>query len=523
MELNLLTWMLALLPVLVVLVLMLGFKWGGSRAGAAGWIAAVWIAWLFFAAGPRLIAYTQAKAVLLSLDVLYIIWTALLLYHTADEAGAVRMIGVSLPRLTADRTMQGLLIGWLFASFLQGMGGFGVPVAVAAPLLVGLGFNPVQAVVMACIGHGWAVNYGSLATSFQTLMAVTGLPGELLAPDSAWLLGLSAFVCGAIVALVAGGWRGLLRSLPAVLVLGSVMAFSQYVLAVNRLWNLGATGSAMLGLLAGIGVCRLPFYRGNPKNAPAADFSHLNGGDGKPRSLKLSLSAYAILVVLTFAINLIPPLNAFLDQIQLNLTFPELRTGLGWVTPAGPGRSISLFGHTGSILLYASLISYFIYRRAGYYRPAAATRIGEKTVKGAVNSSLGILAMVGMAVIMSHAGMTNLLALGMSRSFGAAAYPLIAPFIGALGAFITGSNNNSNVLFAVLQMRTAELLGLSIPLILGAQTAGGSLGSILAPAKVIVGCSTVGLSDREGEVMAAVIRYGLIPIGIVALAAWLAA
>ncbi|MEW6180256.1 MAG: L-lactate permease [Chloroflexota bacterium] len=523
MELNLFTWILALLPVLVVLILMLGFKWGGSRAGAAGWVAAVLIAAVFFAAGPHLIAYTQVKAVLLSLDVLYIVWTALLLYHTADEAGAVRMIGVSLPRLTADRTMQGLLIGWLFASFLQGMGGFGVPVAVAAPLLVGLGFNPVQAVVMACIGHGWAVNYGSLATSFQTLMAVTGLPGELLAPDSAWLLGLSAYACGAIVALVAGGWRGLLRSLPAVLLLGSVMAFSQYALAVNRLWNLGATGSAMLGLLVGVGLCRLPLYRGNPQAAPSAGFSHLNGGDGKPRSLKISLSAYTILVVLTFAINLIQPLNAFLDRIQLNLTFPELRTGLGWVTPAGPGRSISLFGHTGSILLYASLISYFIYRRAGYYQPGAAQRIGAKTVRGAVNSSLGILAMVGMAVVMSHAGMTNLLALGMSRSFGAAAYPLIAPFIGGLGAFITGSNNNSNVLFAVLQMRTAELLGLSVPLILGAQTAGGSLGSIMAPAKVIVGCSTVGLSDREGEVMAAVIRYGLIPIAIVALAAFLAA
>lgn len=523
MELNLLTWILALLPVLVVLILMLGFKWGGSRAGAAGWLAAVLIAALFFAAGPRLIAYAQVKAVLLSLDVLYIIWTALLLYHTADEAGAVRMIGISLPRLTADRTMQGLLIGWLFASFLQGMGGFGVPVAVAAPLLVGLGFNPVQAVVMACIGHGWAVNYGSLATSFQTLMAVTGLPGEVLAPDSAWLLGLSAYACGAIVALVAGGWRGLLRSLPAVIVLGSLMAVSQYGLAVNRLWNLGATGSSMLGLLVGVALCRLPFYRGDPQSAPSANFSHLNGGDGKRRSLKISLSAYAILVVLTFAINLIQPLNAFLDRIQLNLTFPELRTGLGWVTPAGPGRSISLFGHTGSILLYASLISYFIYRRAGYYQPGAAARIGAKTVKGAVNSSLGILAMVGMAVVMSHAGMTNLLALGMSRSFGATAYPLIAPFIGGLGAFITGSNNNSNVLFAVLQMRTAELLGLSVPLILGAQTAGGSLGSIMAPAKVIVGCSTVGLSEREGEVMAAVIRYGLIPIGLVALAAFLAA
>ncbi len=521
MELTLLNWILALLPVLVVLVLMLALRWGGSRAGAAGWIAAVLIAALAFAASPRLIAYSQVKAVLLSLDVLFIIWTALLLFHTADEAGAVRVIGVSLPRLTGDRTMQGLLIGWLFASFLQGMGGFGVPVAVAAPLLVGLGFSPLQAVVMACVGHGWAVNYGSLATSFQTLMAVTGLPGELLAPDSAWLLGLSCYASGAIVALVAGGWRGMMHSLPAVIVLGSVMAFSQYALAVSGLWNLGATGSAMLGLLAGIGLCRLPLYRGEAR----AERGGLapNGQASPPRSLKIALSAYVVLVVLTFSINLIPPLNALLDRVQLNLVFPELVSGLGWVTPAGAGRSISLFGHTGSILLYASLAAYAIYHRAGYYQPGAAGRILAKTVKGAVNSSLGILAMVGMAVVMSHAGMTNLLALGMSQSFGRTAYPLMAPFIGGLGAFITGSNNNSNVLFAVLQMRTAELLGLSVPLILGAQTAGGSLGSIMAPAKVIVGCSTVGLGDREGEVMGQVIRYGMAPILLVALATWLAA
>jgi len=95
----------------------------------------------------------------------------------------------------------------------------------------------------------------------------------------------------------------------------------------------------------------------------------------------------------------------------------------------------------------------------------------------------------------------------------------VAPFIGALGAFITGSNNNSNVLFAALQMRTAELLGLDVPLILGAQTAGGSLGSVMAPAKVIVGCSTVGLGDNESVVMGKILVYGLVPVAIVAIAA----
>jgi len=505
MPLTLLTWLLALLPVLVILVLMLGLKWGGSKAGAVGLVVALLVAVVFFGAGGKLIAVSQGKGLLLTFDVLYIIWTALLLFHIADEAGAVRIIGQALPRLTTDRMMQGLLLGWLFASFLQGMGGFGVPVAVAAPLLVGLGFSPVQAVIMACIGHGWAVNFGSLATSFQTLMAVTGLPGELLAPDSALLLGLSAIACGSVVAFVAAGWKGLLRALPAVLVLSAVMGGVQYLLVTNGLWTLGATGGAMAGLIVGIGVARLPMYHG-----PAAQTDH-------PQAPLVAFSAYAVLILLAFGINLIPPVNALLDSIQVNFQFPAVSTAFGWATPAEPGRAINIFGHPGALLLYSSIIAYLIYARAGYYKPGALPRILRKTYKGAVNSSLGILAMVGMAVIMSHSGMTNLLAQGLSVSFGAAVYPAVAPFIGALGAFITGSNNNSNVLFAALQMRTAELLGLDVPLILGAQTAGGSLGSVMAPAKVIVGCSTVGLGSSEGVVMGKILIYGLIPVALVAV------
>jgi lactate permease len=142
-------------------------------------------------------------------------------------------------------------------------------------------------------------------------------------------------------------------------------------------------------------------------------------------------------------------------------------------------------------------------------------------IKSGVNSSLGILAMVGLASIMLHSGMTHLLAEGLSTSISRDFYPLVAPVIGALGAFITGSNTNSNVLFGALQQSSAELLKLSVPLILAAQTAGGSVGSVLAPAKVIVGCSTVGLSGEEGEVMRKIIGYGLIPIATVALAAWI--
>lgn len=524
MPLTFLNWLLALSPIVVVLVLMLVFKWSSSRAGAVAWFATILVAALRFGATPLLIAYAQAKAVLLTLDVLYVIWAALLLFHVADEAGAVKLVGQTLPALTPDRMMQGLLLGWLFASLLQGMGGFGVPVAVAAPLLVSLGFNPVQAVVMACVGHGWAVNFGSLATSFQTMLAVTNLPGTLLAPDSGLLLGLSSFASGAIVAYVGSGWRALLRSLPAVIILGIVMGGVQYWLVTNRLWTLGATGGALAGLLVGLLVARLPLYsrhhaEDTPGEATVAPVSELPS----PRRLFTAFSAYTVLVVLAFAINLITPVRELLDRASFNLTFPALSTAMGFTTQAGPGREISLLNHPGAILIYSSLIAYWIYARAGLYQPGARQRIANRVMKGAVASSLGIVSMVGLAVVMSHSGMTNILAEGLSQSFGRTAYPLIAPVIGAIGAFITGSNNNSNVLFAVLQMRTAELLQLSVPLILAAQTAGGSLGSIMAPAKVIVGCSTVGLAEREGEVVGKVILYGMAPIVLVSVLAFLLA
>jgi len=263
-SLTIWNWLLAFLPVLVVVVMMLVFRWGGSRAGALGWFTGVLVALFFFGAGFDLLAVAQVKAILLSLDVLFIIWSALLLFNIAREAGAIRMIGQTLPRLTGDKMMQSLLIGWLMVSFLQGMGGFGVPVAVCAPLLVGLCFSPVQAVVMASIGHGWAVTFGSLASSFQTLIAVTGLPGETLAPMSALLLGIACLPSGLLVAYIGSGWEGLKRSLLPVLLIGSVMGTVQYFLATLGIWTLGATGAAIAGLVVGFAIVRFPAFKALP-------------------------------------------------------------------------------------------------------------------------------------------------------------------------------------------------------------------------------------------------------------------
>ncbi len=485
---------IAFIPIALILFLMVGLRWGASRSGGVGYLSALLIARFFFGAGPELLAYAHVRALLLSVDVLMIIWAAFLLYRVADEAGAINMIGQALPHLTADSGMQALIIGWAFASFLQGVGGFGVPVAVIAPILVGLGFTPLAAVVIPSIGHGWAVTFGSLGSSFQALMAATGLPGEILAPISVLFLSISGLLVGLMVAHAAGGWKAVRRLLGPVVVLGTVMGTVQYVVVTSGFWNIGSFCGGLAGLLVAYPLARR--VRGEQQ-----DNGELDG-----RALAVALSGYGVLVIIILAVQLIPAIKTFLSQVVIQVNFPEVSTSQGFITPAGPGRNIPLFRHTGTVLAYSSILAYLIYGWAGLYHPGAAGRIISGTVRRVMSSSVSIASMVAMAVIMENAGMTDTLARGLAEGIQSL-YPLVAPWIGALGAFMTGSNTNSNVVFGALQLRTAQLLGYSAALILAAQTAGAALASVMAPTKVVVGASTAGMAGREGDVMRKLVVY----------------
>jgi lactate permease len=517
---NLLTWLLAFSPIAVVLVLMVGLRWGGKKAGPVGWIVALLVAWLFFGAGPQVLLYSQLRGLLLSLYVLYIIWLALVLYRVVDEAGAITVIGDGIARLTAEPTMQLLLLAWAFSAFLQGVAGFGVPIAVVAPLLIGMGFAPVVAVAAVAIGHSWSVTFGDIASSFQALMAATGLPGEALAGWSSFFLGVACFGCGIAAAWTFRGIESLRKGWPALLLMGLAMAGVQAVLATSGLWNLAGFGAGLAGLAVGALTARLPVYQSRTSNAPIPRKPN-EGPKRETLSLWLALAPYLALIVVVAAAELWPWLHGLLNQIQIQVHFPEVQTSYGWTTAAGYGRKISVFGHAGALLAYVSLAFYLVYQLSGHYMPGVTRRIVQRTVKSAVPSSIGILTMVGMAVVMDNSGMTFVLAEGLSKVAGPL-YPLVAPFIGLLGAFMTGSNTNSNVVFAPLQQQAAELLLISVPIILAAQTTGGSLGSMLAPAKLIVGCSTAGLAGQEGEVLKKTLWPGLIIAGVVGLLALLA-
>jgi lactate permease len=500
--LNPLNWLLALSPIIVVLILMVGLRWGGSRAGPVGWLVALVVGVLFFGATPQVILFSQVRGLLLSLYVLYIIWMALVLYHVVNDAGAIEVIGKAVSRLTGDRVLQLLILGWAFSSFL---------------LLIGMGFSPVVSVAAVAIGHSWSVTFGDIASSFQALIASTGMDGYALAPWSGILLGLACFGGGLGVAHVYDGSRGLRRAALAILVIGAGMSLTQYLLAVNGLWSLAGFMAGLAGMVAGGVMARLPVYRGGEAQEAVA---RATGDARKDPGPLLAVSAYLILVVLVTAAELVAPLHDLLNRLVIMVDLPAVSTTLGWVTQAGPGRTISVFGHPGALLGYTCIVAFFIYRRTGHYRPGVIGRIWRGTTSSGVSSTIGIASMVGMALIMDHSGMVHFLARGLSESVGTA-FPIFSPLIGMLGAFMTGSNTNSNVIFAPLQKSTAELIGINSLIILGAQTAGGALGSMLAPAKIIVGCSTAGLAGREGEVMRKTLPYGLLTAAFLGLCVWL--
>ncbi len=528
-QLSLLTWAAAVLPLALVLLLMLRLRWTGARAGGVGAGAAALLGLLLFGASPAVLAVACWKAVVLSAYVLYIIWPALVLYHIVEAAGAIRSIGAGVASLTGDHIMQLLILGFAFSSFLQGVAGFGVPVAVVAPLLIGLGFPPVQATTVPLVAHAWAVTMGDLASSFQALLAVTGLPGWRLGLWTAAFLGLACVLTGFSVAHIHAGWRPIRRCFGAILLLSLSMALTQFLLAYFEHWILSSFAAGMVGLGASLLGARMTRSRTSSllglfpewparweRRTPHREVAL--AGDAE-MGFHLAFSAYYALIAIVAAATLLPPLHRALNAVHPTLHFAGTATALGWVTPASQ-QGISLFGHPGALLLYAAAAACLIYRATGHCPAGELRRVARKTVAQGLPTSLAILGMVAMAMIMSYAGMTFLLARGVIAVAGAA-YPLLSPVVGVLGCFVTGSNTNSNVLFGALQRDIAVLLHRDPAILAALQTTGGALGSMIAPAKVLVACSTAGLQGKEGEVMREALKYCLPMTALMGVLGWI--
>lgn len=158
---NLFMWIMACLPIIVLLLLMIKFQWGATEAAPVGLAITIITGIVFYKADIRLLAAESAKGIWSALIILLIVWTAILLYQVADEARAFLVIRNGMRKLLPNELLMVLALGWILESFLQGITGFGVPVAVGAPLLMGIGVVPVFAVIIPLLGQAWGNTFGT--------------------------------------------------------------------------------------------------------------------------------------------------------------------------------------------------------------------------------------------------------------------------------------------------------------------------------------------------------------------------
>ncbi len=503
---SVLDYLLAATPILVVLVIMMVFRVGGQYAGPIGLLTGILVASLAFGLNWQVLWVSQLKGVLLSLFVIAVFLPALLLYNTVNQANGIQAVAAALGNLITDRGILLIVIAWAFSSMLEGLAGFGLPVAIVSPMLTGLGVDPILAVSAVAIGHAWAVTFGDMGVVFQTLTALVKQDPAGLASMVTIMLGIAGLMCGLAVANLFNRrdrW-------PVVIVLAAVMGLVQYFCAVNQIPALASFLAGLAGVGGGILINRIWFSnQAQPTTQPISQAKT----NSKISPLQSALASYGFLSILMAIINLVQPLRQVLARVVWSVSFPQVQTMAGFVTAARQNQTYQPLLHPGTTILLVALLSFLMNKIVGLYQKTGLATIGSLTIKAAWPAMIGIFSMVGLSTIMDHTGMNLLLARLLSGLFYSA-FPLISPLMGMLGAFATGSNNNSNVLFASLQEGIAVILKISPGIIVSAQTTGGSLGSMIAPAKIIVGLSTVNRPGQDGDVLRKTLPYGL-TIGLI--------
>ncbi len=485
---------LAASPIIIVLLLMTVFHIGGQYAGPTGLLAGVITATLTFGATFQVLQVSQEKGIILSLFVTAVFLPALFLYNTVNKANGIQAVSQALGSLISDRGILLIVIAWAFSSMLEGLAGFGLPVAIVSPMLVGLGVDPITAVTAVAVGHAWSVTFGDMGVVFQTLTALVKVDPLQLAGNVTTMLGIACLFCGLAVAKIFNR----LDRWPVVVILALIMGFVQYFLAVTKLPVLASFLAGLAGVSGGILINRIWFN----KNTAIQNKLKIT------RPLRSALISYGSLALVMILINLVQPIHSFLAKTTWSVSFPSVSTVYGFITPEKLNQVYQPFLHPGTTILIIALMSYLLNQYLHLYSKTSLANIVSITFSSALPAIIGVFSMVGLSTLMDHSGMNIMLANLLSSIFYNS-FSIVSPFIGMLGAFATGSNNNSNVLFASLQEGIAAILKISPGIIVAAQTTGGSLGSMIAPAKIIVGLSTVDKKGYDGEVLRRTIPYGL--------------
>ena len=557
----------AALPLLLAGVLLVGFLWPATRAMPLAWITAIAVGYFAWNMPVNWLAAASGVGVLTAIEILWIVFGALVLLYTLMEAGAFDRINQGFAKVSDDRRVQIVLIAFFMATFIEGAAGFGTPAAVVAPLLLGLGFPALAAVIAAIIGHIIAVTYGAVGTpiivGIQTPLETTEFTREAIEGSgmtvqefsievAAWAATYHALV-GFMMPLFAVGMVVYFfgdpddRSLAPAWEVAPLCLFSGVAFAIPywiSAWFLTAEFPALIGSMIGgtivLGVLRAGYLlpddewefpeRGKWKDhwvgtIEPGQSNGSNGDDAASRggvspeakaadisdvdesmSLMKAWSPYVILVVLLVITRAVDPISEFINRDLFVISFSDM---LGTTL----GGSIAWMNVPGFWLLMSALLAIPIFGMSGSEVSAAWKEASQKIV----SPFIALVFVIAMVQVMLQSGahpgapdvgsMIVLLAQTTANTLGVA-YPAVAALIGALGAAMAGSNTVSNITFGAFQFEAATQLGLPRTIIVGAQAVGGAIGNLVAIHNLVAALATVGLVGQEGRVM----RLNLIPL-----------
>ena len=545
-------WGLAAVPLVLLMITLVVFRWKAHEAASVGMFAAILVAFGMYRMELGDIAVASAVGVWEAVAILYIIIPALIFYHIIDRARGFDALREQIKSFTNNELFLVLAAGWVFVSFMQSISGFGTPIVVVAPILLALGVKPVYAVAIPLIGHAWANTFGTLGVAWVTLEGIVTMQDVLLTAVSAGvLLWIANAIAGLTIAYIYGRRKAVTYAVPMVAIISVVHGGGQ--LLGIYFWEPAFANffAATLALLALAPISKLSLYAtpaDDIETRPAMkdDFTSLrsegpspavaDGGtptgssDTEPRtdggtatasgvdsdlmSLKLAALPFGVLALLAFVTAVVEPIGEALATVELVVPFPGVETGFGIETEAlGAGDGLALINYPGMFLLVSALVAYLAYRYTGHYEKTRQLTNGDQegfvavVLRTAVPASIAVVGFLVMALVMDYSGQVSVLAQGLASVATTDTYGFLSPIIGALGAFMTSSNTASNILFGALQLETAGALGTSESWILAGQTAGGAIGNAMSPANVILGTTAVGIVGREGDVLRKVIPW----------------
>jgi lactate permease len=531
---------LSLLPIAAVAWFLVVLRWPASRAMPVSYLVAAGLALIVWQVSVRQLAAASLAGLVIAAELLFIVFGAILLLNTLEESGALRSIRRSFQDITPDRRIQVIIIAWLFGSFIEGSAGFGTPAAVAVPLLVGLGFPALAAVISGMIIQSTPVSFGAVGTPILVGVS-TGLSNspevqryaaERFAnwPDFLALIGLKVAalhaVAGTLIPLLVVSFMTRLfgrnrsyREGLAVWRFALFAALAMVVPYVTVAWLLGPEFPAMVGGLIGLAIVVPAARRGwfAPADGCVWDFpsrdqweadwigleSDRPAGDGPGMGIARAWLPYVLVALLLVGTRL-----KSLPLLDLQSPLPELVRSVAIPLENILGTSISRtvmpLYLPGTVFLVVSLVTFVLHRMP----PAVYVVAWRRSLRTMVAASMALVFTVPMVQVFinSQGGdagypeMPIALAAGVEQLAGHA-WPLLATFIGGIGAAVAGSNTVSNMMFSVFQFDVGQRIGADPTWIVALQAVGGAAGNTICVHNVVAASAVVGLVGKEGLVI----------------------